>query len=254
MGEERRAMRSTRGGWWASEAPLTHGTDYAFSVDGGEPLPDPRSPWQPAGVHGRSRWVDHGRFTWSDASWGAPDLAESVVYELHVGTFTAGGSFDAAIERLDDLVALGVTHLELMPVNEFPGERGWGYDGVDLFAPHHAYGGPDGLKRFVDAAHGRGLAVLLDVVYNHFGPDGNYLSQFGPYLTERYHTPWGAAVNLDGAGSDEVRRFFVDNALMWLRDYHLDGLRIDAVHAFVDLSATHLLEQMAREVDQLERE
>lgn len=254
VGEERHSMRAVEGGWWESQVLLGHGTDYAFAVGGGEPLPDPRSAWQPQGVHGRSRWVDHGGFAWSDAGRSPPDLAEGVIYELHVGTFTADGTFESAIERLDDLVALGLSHLELMPVNEFPGERGWGYDGVDLFAPHHAYGGPDGFKRFVDAAHGRGLGVLLDVVYNHFGPDGNYLSQFGPYLTERYHTPWGAAVNLDGAGSDEVRRFFVDNALMWLRDYHLDGLRIDAVHAFVDLSATHLLEQMAREVDQMERE
>ncbi len=255
VGEARHDMRPAGGGWWQSLSPvLAHGRDYAFALDGAEPLPDPRSPWQPAGVHGRSRWVDHAHFDWSDAGWRAPELAAGVVHELHVGTFTAGGTFESAIERLDHLVALGVSHLELMPVNEFPGERGWGYDGVDLFAPHHAYGGPEGLKRFVDAAHGRGLAVLLDVVYNHFGPDGNHLPQFGPYLTKRYHTPWGAAVNLDGPGSDEVRRFFVDNALMWLRDYHLDGLRIDAVHAFVDLSAMHLLEQMARVVDVLERE
>jgi len=255
MGEERCPMDAVGGGWWESAAGiLEHGTDYGFGLDGGEALPDPRSPWQPDGVHGRSRWVDHGRFAWSDASWRAPELAAGVIYELHIGTFTAGGTFDAAIERLDHLVGLGVSHLELMPSNEFPGDRGWGYDGVDLFAPHHAYGGPDGLKRLVNAAHERGLAVLLDVVYNHFGPDGNYLPRFAPYLTERYHTPWGAAVNLDDAGSDEVRRFFLDNALMWLRDYHLDGLRIDAVHAFVDLSATHLLEQMAREVDALELE
>jgi len=255
LGDDRLAMRSVGGGWWESESEiLEDGTDYAFALDRAEPLPDPRSPWQPEGVHGRSRWVDHERSDWSDAGWSPPDLASGVIYELHIGTFTPGGTFDSAIERLDDLVALGVSHVELMPVNEFPGDRGWGYDGVDLFAPHHAYGGPDGLKRLVDAAHARGLAVLLDVVYNHFGPDGNYLPRFGPYLTERYHTPWGAAVNLDDAGSDEVRRFFVDNALMWLRDYHLDGLRIDAVHAFVDLSATHLLEQLAREVDALERE
>ncbi|MDQ3554647.1 MAG: malto-oligosyltrehalose trehalohydrolase [Chloroflexota bacterium] len=255
VGEARHEMRPAGSGWWQSPSPvLAHGTDYAFALDGAQPLPDPRSPWQPEGVHGRSRWVEHARFDWSDAGWSPPDLAGGVIYELHFGTFTAGGTFESAIERLDHLATLGVSYVELMPVNEFPGERGWGYDGVGLFAPHHAYGGPDGLKRFVDAAHGRGLAVLLDVVYNHFGPDGNYLPQFGPYLTERYHTPWGAAVNLDDAGSDEVRRFFVDNALMWLRDYHLDGLRIDAVHAFVDLSASHLLEQIAREVDVLERE
>ena len=177
-----------------------------------------------------------------------------MLYELHIGTFTPTGTFDGAIERLDDLARLGVTHLELMPVGEFPGRVGWGYDGVDIYAPEHAYGGPEGLKRFVDAAHERGLAVLLDVVYNHFGPDGNYLMEFGPYLTDRYHTPWGDAVNLDGPGSDHVRRFFIDNAFQWLRDYHMDGLRLDAVHTLIDTSAVPFLEQLATEVDGLEAE
>ena len=171
-----------------------------------------------------------------------------------MGTFSPEGTFDGVTARLDHLVDLGITHLELMPVNGFSGTRGWGYDGVNLFAPHEAYGGPDGLKRLVDACHARGLAVLLDVVYNHLGPEGNYLGRFGPYFTDRYRTPWGDAVNLDGSDSDEVRRFFCDNALMWLRDYHLDGLRIDAVHAIVDTSAVHILEQLAAEVDALERE
>jgi maltooligosyltrehalose trehalohydrolase len=178
-------------------------------------------------------------------------LSSAVLYELHVGTFTPAGTFEAAIPRLDHLVTLGITHVELMPVAEFPGGRGWGYDGVDLYAPHHAYGGPEGLKRLVDAAHHRGLAVILDVVYNHLGPAGNYLERFGPYFTERHHTPWGAAVNLDGPGSAEVRHFFCDNALMWLRDYHLDGLRLDAVHVLVDTSAIHFLEQLATEVQAL---
>ncbi len=178
--------------------------------------------------------------------------SSAVIYELHIGTFTPQGTFDAAIARLDYLVALGVTHVELMPVHQFPGAHGWGYDGVDLYAPQNTYGGPEGLKRLVDACHARGLAVLLDVVYNHLGPSGNYLSRFGPYFTDKYATPWGMAVNLDGPGSDEVRRFICDNALMWLRDYHCDGLRLDAVHALLDLSAIHLLEQLATEVEALE--
>lgn len=246
----RTPMDPARGGWWEGPVDaLVAGLDYGFALDGGDPLPDPRSPWQPDGVHGLSRWVDHAAFTWHDGDWQPPGLESAVLYELHVGTFTPAGTFDAAADRLDDLVDLGVSHVELMPVAEFPGSRGWGYDGVDLFAPHHAYGGPDGLKRFVDAAHGRGLAVVLDVVYNHLGPDGNYLPRFGPYLTDRYRTLWGDAVNLDGPGSDEVRRFICDNALAWLRDYHVDGLRLDAVHTMVDGSAVHILEQLAAEVD-----
>ncbi len=254
-GERVVPMSRGDGGWWSVDAPFVeHGVDYAFLVDGEGPLPDPRSAWQPEGVHGPSRWLDHERFEWSDDGWRAAPLASAVIYELHVGTFTREGTFEAAIGRLDHLVALGVTHVELLPVAEFPGVRGWGYDGVDLYAPHHAYGGPEGLERLVDACHQRGLAVLLDVVYNHLGPDGNYLGRFGPFFTERYVTPWGEAVNVDGPESDEVRRFFLDNALMWLRDYHLDGLRIDAVHAIVDMSAVHLLEQLAVEVRALEGE
>jgi maltooligosyltrehalose trehalohydrolase len=246
-------MVATQRGWWSVDAPdVGPGTDYAFALDGGPPLPDPRSPWQPHGIHRCSRLLDHGAFRWTDAGWQAPPLAAGLIYELHVGTFTPGGTFEGAIERLEHLRDLGVTHVELMPVAEFSGTRGWGYDGVDLWAPHHAYGGPEGLKRLVDACHARGLAVILDVVYNHLGPAGNYLARFGPYFTDRYRTPWGDAVNLDGPGSDEVRRFFCDNALMWLRDYHLDGLRIDAVHAIVDTSAVHVLEQLAEEVDALE--
>jgi len=237
-------------GWFRAPAAASD-VDYAFSLDGGAPLPDPRSQWQPYGVHGPSRLVDHGTFAWTDEGWRAPPLAEAVVYELHVGTFSSEGTFDGAIAHLDHLVDLGVTAVEVLPVAEFPGRRGWGYDGVALYAPHSAYGGPDGLKRLVDACHDRSLAVVLDVVYNHLGPDGNYLPQFGPYFTDRYSTPWGEAVNYDGPDSDEVRAFAVDNACMWIRDYHLDGLRLDAVHAIVDISAIHVVEEIAGAVHRL---
>jgi maltooligosyltrehalose trehalohydrolase len=236
--------------WWAVDvAEAGPGTDYQFSLDAGPPFPDPRSQFQPEGVHGPSRVVDHGAFPWTDHLWrGAAPLSGALIYEAHIGTLTAEGTFDAAISRLPHLIELGVTHLELLPVAEFPGERGWGYDGVDLFAPHHAYGGPDGLKRLVDACHGVGIGVIIDVVYNHLGPDGNYLGAYGPYFTDRYNTPWGDAVNYDDAGSDEVRAFVCDNACHWLEHYHADGLRLDAVHAIFDTSAVHILEEMARRV------
>jgi maltooligosyltrehalose trehalohydrolase len=252
--DRRVPLRRADGGWWAGETPLAPGTDYRLSVDGHPALPDPRSPHQPEGVHGPSRTVDHRAHAWGDGGWRGAELAGAVIYELHVGTFTPEGTFDAAATRLGHLVDLGVTAVEIMPVAEFPGDRGWGYDGVDLFAPHHAYGGPEGLRRLVDACHAHGLAAVLDVVYNHLGPDGNYLGAFGPYFTDRYRTPWGEAVNLDGRQSDEVRAFFVDNALMWLRDYHFDGLRLDAVHAIVDTSAVHILEELDRRVRALEAE
>ena len=239
-------MAAAEGGWHEADVDdAGPGTDYGYSLDGGPVLPDPRSPWQPAGVHAPSRTVDHAAFPWTDAGWRGVHLPSTVLYELHVGTFSPEGTFEGAIGRLDHLVDLGVDAVELLPVAEFPGARGWGYDGVALYAPHSAYGGPDGLKRLVDACHARGLGVVIDVVYNHLGPDGNYLGSYGPYFTDRYATPWGEAVNLDGAGSDEVRAFFVDNALMWLRDYHVDGLRLDAIHAILDTSATHLLEELA---------
>ncbi len=239
-------------GWWISGAARNHGDRYGFVVDGAGPFPDPRSLSQPDGVHGLSAHIDHRRFQWTDTRFQPPPLGSAVIYELHVGTFSSRGTFRSTVERLEHLVDLGVTHVELMPIAEFSGDRGWGYDGVDLFAPHHAYGGSDGLKELVDACHGRGLAVLLDVVYNHLGPAGNYLNRFAPYFTDRHHTPWGDAVNLDGEGSDEVRRFFCDNAIMWLRDYHIDGLRLDAVHTLVDTSACHFLEQLAIEVERLQ--
>jgi maltooligosyltrehalose trehalohydrolase len=249
IGDRQLPMRREEGGWWSLDSDLlSPGTDYAFILDGGQPLPDPRSQWQPEGVHERSRIIDHGAFHWNDGGWNPPPLSSALIYELHIGTFTPAGTFDSAIERLFHLVDLGVTHMELMPVSQFSGDRGWGYDGVDLFAPHQVYGGPEGLKRLVDACHSRGLAVIMDVVHNHFGPSGNYLPQFGPYQTAHYRTPWGDAVNFDDAGSNEVRRFLCDSALMWLRDYHCDALRIDAVHAIVDTSAMHFLEQLADEV------
>jgi maltooligosyltrehalose trehalohydrolase len=251
--ENRLHMRRSEKGWWIVENPLAvHGADYAFIVDGKEPLPDPRSPWQPRGIHGPSRVLDHGAFPWTDSTWQPPPLSVAIIYELHVGTFTPEGTFEGASKKLDYLKDLGITHVELMPVNTFSGSRGWGYDGVDLFAPHEVYGGPEGLKSLVNACHEKGLAVILDVVYNHLGPSGNYLGRFGPYFTRRYATPWGEAVNLDGPQSDETRRFFIDNALMWLRDYHMDALRIDAVHAILDISAVHFLEQLAIEVEDLE--
>jgi maltooligosyltrehalose trehalohydrolase len=254
IGTRRIAMRPAPGGWWTVEAEQQGPVEYGFVLDGAAPLPDPRSPCQPCGVHGPSRTVDHAGFRWSDARWQPPPLASAVMYELHVGTFTREGTFQAAAERIGYLRELGVTHVELMPVAEFPGERGWGYDGVDLFAPCQAYGGPHGLKAFVDACHAAGLAVILDVVYNHLGPDGNYLGRFGPYFTPAFHTPWGEAVNLAGPGSDEVRRFFIDNAVMWFRDYHADALRLDAVHAIIDTSATHFLEQLSARIAGLEGE
>jgi maltooligosyltrehalose trehalohydrolase len=238
-------------GWWESPVALAAGTDYAFAVDGGDPRPDPRSPWQPHGVHGPSRTFDTGLHTWSDASWPGRDVRGAVIYELHVGTFTERGTLDSACERLDHLTDLGVDVVELMPVAAFPGVHGWGYDGVALYAVHEPYGGPAALQRFVDAAHARGLAVCLDVVHNHLGPSGNYLAQFGPYFTGRHHTPWGDAVNLDGDDSAEVRAFIVDSALRWLRDFHVDALRLDAVHALADDSPRHLLAELSDAVRDL---
>jgi maltooligosyltrehalose trehalohydrolase len=252
-GERRPLEPRPRGYWVLPEPALAPGTRYRLRLDGGLPLPDPRSGFQPEGIHGPSEWLDHAAFAWTDDDFVPRPLSHAVIYELHVGTFSAAGTFAAAIAHLDYLVDLGITHVELMPVVEFPGRRGWGYDGVDLFAPHHAYGTPDDLKRLVDACHARGLAAILDVVYNHLGPDGNYLGHFGPYFTDEYATPWGAAMNFDGWGSDEVRRFFCDNALHWLEHYRFDGLRLDAVHAFHDRSAIPFLEQLSREVHELEQ-
>ncbi|GGU62652.1 malto-oligosyltrehalose trehalohydrolase [Kitasatospora aureofaciens] len=237
-----------RDGWWTGEAPEG---DYSFRLDGGPPLPDPRSPRQPHGPDGPSRAVDHAAFRWSRTGWHGRALPGAVLYELHVGTFTARGTFDAAAEQLDHLVELGVDFVELMPVCPFPGRHGWGYDGVSLWAVHEPYGGPEGLKRFVDAAHRKGLGVVLDVVHNHLGPSGNHLPAYGPYFTDRHHTPWGSAVNLDAPGSDEVRAYLIGSALAWLRDYRIDGLRLDAVHALADDRAVHFLEELSHAVERL---
>jgi maltooligosyltrehalose trehalohydrolase len=244
-------MQREQHGYFRATAVVHPGTRYGYRLDGGHDLPDPASRSQPLGVHGPSAVVDPSAFAWSDQGFRAPSLAELVIYELHVGTFSQAGTFDGAIEHLDDVVELGVTACEIMPVAEFPGARNWGYDGVDLWAPQSSYGGPDGLRRLVDACHARGLAVVLDVVYNHFGPEGNYLERFAPYLSELHHTPWGQAVNVDGPGSDEVRRYLVGNALHWLAEYHVDALRLDAIHGIVDTSATPFLRELADAVARL---
>jgi maltooligosyltrehalose trehalohydrolase len=224
------------------------GTDYGYRLDGGPARPDPVSRWRPGGVHGPTRVVDPAAFRWSDGDWRGLEAADLVIYELHVGTFSPVGSFDGVVEQLPRLRELGVTAIEIMPVSEFPGGRNWGYDGVSPYAVQSTYGGPDGLKRLVDAAHGAGLAVLLDVVYNHLGPEGNYLGEFGPYFSDRYRTAWGEGLNLDGPESDEVRRYLVDNAVYWVTEYHLDGLRLDAADRIVDLSPMHLAEEIGAAV------
>ena len=236
--------------WWHPPEPLLPGTDYAYLLDDDDtPLADPRSQWQPEGVFGPSRSYDHSAFRWTDGLWTGRALPGSVLYEMHIGTFTPGGTFDAAIERLDYLAGLGVDLVEVMPVNAWDGTAGWGYDGVLWGAVHEPYGGPDGFKRFVNACHDRGLGVVLDVVYNHIGPSGAYLYRFGPYFAGS--NQWGAALNVDGPGSDEVRRYVIDNAVGWLRDFHVDGLRLDAVHAIEDHRALPLVEELAAEVDAL---
>jgi maltooligosyltrehalose trehalohydrolase len=241
-----------RGHWEVEIDPAAVSGGYRYSLDGGAPLPDPRSRWQPGGVHGSSYVVDAAALRERPAPRFTPrPLRDAVIYELHVGTFSPAGTYAGTRERLGHLVELGVTHVELMPLATFPGRRGWGYDGVDLYAPLPAYGTPEELAALIDACHERGLGVLLDVVYNHLGPDGNYLGAYGPYFTDRVKTPWGEAVNYDGASSDEVREFVIDNALMWLRDYRFDGLRLDAVHAIYSFEATHILEELADAVRSL---
>jgi maltooligosyltrehalose trehalohydrolase len=239
-----RLTRDRRGYHCGVIAGVEPGALYRFRLDGGQERADPASRCQPQGVHGPSRVVEPA-FEWTDGAWRGICLSRYIIYELHVGTFTGPGTFDAAIARLDDLVELGVTAVELMPVAQFPGERNWGYDGVFPFAAQNSYGGPPGLKRFVNACHGRGLAVILDVVYNHLGPEGNYLGEFGPYFSDTYRTPWGSPLNFDGPHSDEVRRYFIENALVWIAEYHVDALRLDAVHAILDFSAKPFLQELA---------
>ncbi len=244
----RHAMEPAAGGWWEAELPASAGAEYAFALDGGEPRADPRALSLPRGPEGPAEVIDLARLRAGTAAWPGVELPGSIVYELHVGTFTPAGTLDSAIGRLDHLAELGVGIVEVMPLASFPGRHGWGYDGVGLYAVHAPYGGPFAFRRFVDACHERGLGVCLDVVYNHLGPSGNHLAEFGPYFTDRYGTPWGDAVNLDGPGSDEVRRFLIDNAVMWLRDFGVDGLRLDAVHELFDARALPLAEELTAEV------
>lgn len=247
----RQELTRSDDGWWRAHADVPPDARYGFLLDDDEKvLPDPRSPRQPDGVHERSQLWDASAATWSDQDWAGRSIEGAVIYELHVGTFTQAGSFDSAIEKLDYLVELGVDFVELMPVNAFSGTHGWGYDGVLWYAVHEPYGGPDGLVRFVDACHGRGLGVVIDTVFNHLGPSGNYLPRFGPYLSSGTN-PWGESINIADADADEVRTYIIDCALRWMRDFHADGLRLDAVHALVDTTAVHILEELSTETDAL---
>lgn len=247
-------MTPSANGWWRTEVSCRDNARYGFVLDDDETvLPDPRSARQPDGVHGRSQLWQPAPDAWTDAGWAGRSICGAVIYELHTGTFTSEGTFDAAIDKLDHLVELGVDFVELMPVNAFNGTHGWGYDGVLWYAVHEPYGGPDGLIRLIDACHNRGLGVLIDTVFNHLGPSGNYLPRFGPYLSAG-HNPWGSSINLSDADADEVRTYVIDCALRWMRDFHADGLRLDAVHALVDTTAIHILEELAAETDALAEE
>ena len=241
-------------GWWRSTVDATPTARYGYLLDDDpKVLPDPRSPRQPDGVHGSSQLWQPAAQAWTDGGWTGRSVQGAVIYELHIGTFTPAGTFDSATEKLDYLVDLGVDFVEVMPVNAFSGTHGWGYDGVLWYAVHEPYGGPDGLVRFIDACHSRGLGVLIDAVFNHLGPSGNYLPRFGPYLSSGSN-PWGEGINIADADSDEVRRYIIDCALRWMRDFHADGLRLDAVHALVDTTAIHILEELSAETELLAEE
>jgi maltooligosyltrehalose trehalohydrolase len=251
--EETFSMQKNDEGYFTAEVKSKEKElQYFFNPDGNKDFPDPASQYQPAGVHGPSQTVDHSLFKWTDEDWKGLPLEEMIIYELHVGLFTKGGTFEAIIPRLDELKELGVNALELMPVSQFPGSRNWGYDGVYPYAVQNSYGGPDGLKKLVDACHQKGIAVILDVVYNHLGPEGNYFSQFGPYFTKKYCTPWGDAINFDDEWSDGVREYFSENVIHWFRHYHIDGLRCDAIHAVFDNGAVHFWELTQQKVKALE--
>lgn len=251
IGEKSIPLKKLDYGYWELVCEtLKPGDSYSFLVDG-KKLPDPASLMQPEGVHGSSAAYDLKAFEWTDGDWKNKPLGDYIFYELHTGTFTPEGTFDGIIAKLDYLVYLGITAIELLPVAQFPGSRNWGYDGVFPFAVQNSYGGAEGLQRLVNACHEKGLAVVLDVVYNHLGPEGNYFGQLGPYFTEKYKTPWGSAINFDDAWSDGVRNYFVENVLMWFRDFHIDALRMDAVHAIKDFGAVHILQQIKVAVDHL---
>lgn len=242
------------GYWYAQGIPLKQGNLYKISLDGKDGLPDPASLCQPEGVHGYSQAIDITNYKWTDQDWANIDLKEYLIYELHTGTFSDSSSFNGIEEKLDYLAELGITAIEIMPVAQFPGTRNWGYDGVYPYAVQNSYGGADGLQKLVDACHAKGIAVILDVVYNHIGPEGNYLGQYGKYFTDKYGTPWGSAINYDDEWCDGVRRYFIENALMWFRDFHIDALRLDAVHAIKDFSPVHLLRDIKLHVDRLMEE
>ncbi|MGY3215061.1 malto-oligosyltrehalose trehalohydrolase [Mucilaginibacter sp. HD30] len=242
-----------KGYWTLTTAELKPGMSYGFVINGKDALPDPASLYQPEGVHGLSLATKINNFRWTDQNWQNVKLKDYLIYELHTGTFTPDGTFAGIEDKLDYLVNLGVTAIEIMPVAQFPGERNWGYDGVFPFSVQNSYGGPVALQRLVDTCHQKGLAVVLDVVYNHMGPEGNYLGQYGPYFTEKYKTPWGGAINFDDAWCDGVRQYFIENVLMWFRDFHIDALRLDAVHAIKDLSPKHILQEMKEYVDELKQ-
>lgn len=239
-------------GYWQETVSADPGTRYVYQLDGTLERPDPASHYQPEGVHGSSQVVDH-QFDWTDQTWQGIPLKDLIIYELHVGTFTPEGTFESIIPRLSYLQDLGITAIEIMPVAQFPGSRNWGYDGVYVYGVQDSYGGPGGLKKLVDACHQAGIAVILDVVYNHLGPEGNYLWAYGPYFTDQYRTPWGNAVNFDGAYSNDVRNFFIQNALYWLEKYHIDALRVDAVHAIYDMSAQPFLQELGDAVANFNR-
>jgi maltooligosyltrehalose trehalohydrolase len=246
-------QKSDSGHFETTIKTLPSDTRYFYRFDDGREFPDPASRFQPEGVHGPSQVMDLNDFKWTDSSWRGLELDRSVIYELHVGTYTPEGTFEALIPHLASLRELGITTIELMPVAQFPGNRNWGYDGVQPFAAQNSYGGPRGLQKLVDAAHAQGLAVALDVVYNHLGPEGNYFNAYGPYFTDKYQTPWGKAINYDGPDSDPVRHFFIANALHWLENYHLDVLRLDAVHGIFDFGASHFLAELQQAVKELEQ-
>ena len=254
-GDDKLPMNKADLGFWhLATGRLQEGGTYQFSLDGAKPLPDPASLAQPDGVHGASCAVDLTRFSWSDGRWNNIPLEEYIIYELHTGTFTPEGTFEALEQKLDHLLELGINAIEIMPVAQFPGSRNWGYDGVYPFAVQDSYGGAKGLQRLVNRCHEKGIAVVLDVVYNHMGPEGNYMGAFGPFFTAKYNTPWGGAINFDDQWCDGVRRFFIENVLMWFRDFHIDALRLDAVHAIRDFSPNHILREIRQYTDRLMKE
>jgi maltooligosyltrehalose trehalohydrolase len=249
--EKKISLKKNETGYFTGEAEVKSGARYKYIIDDGNEFPDPASQFQPEGVHGPSQIIEHKSFKWTDNNWRGLAFNDLVIYELHVGTFTPEGTFEAIIPRLQALFDTGINAIEIMPISQFPGKRNWGYDGVFPYAVQNSYGGPEGLKKLIDACHQIGISVILDVVYNHIGPEGNYLGQFAPYFNDNYHTPWGDAINFDNAWSDGIREYFLQNALYWLEHFHFDGLRLDAIHAIYDPGSRHFLSEISREVRNL---